>query len=704
MGPATQIVRVVAAAMLVVGFHLLALGAVAFFAFAAHYAWRRTGAFQAFAVMAVVFVILKALFPPRVTTRLPGPVLIEARQPRLFALIRDVARQTGQPMPAGVYLVAPVNAGVTRTGGILGVGGRDTLVIGLPLLEALSVGQIRSVLAHEFGHFHRGDAAFGPWIYATRQAIERVAIVLQGGFLGLPFVLYWRLFMRITQAISRAQERAADELAARIAGPRQSVEGLRRLNGATLAFESYWAGEMAPALEAGFLPPIAAGFRRFMANEDVARTVANTTAEEMKTTTSPYDSHPSLRERIARFKRLPPDPPAKVDPPAIELIDDVKDLERRLLGTIFGEADVRRLRPIDWEDVGRNVHVPRWRALASRKGRALAGATVSSVAVLAAGLDSEGGFLGAVDPDTPPADRRATAEWMLGASLAAALDAEGWTVRTVPGIPIRAEKDGETIEPFAVVGEIAAGRLPAGDWAASCERRGLADVPLVPPAADAGRSRPVPEPIALEPVADPGSTLLAANAVPAALTLAIGLATFVSASRPEPPVDHPSEARRGCDAGDPSACFHLGVHYMEADGVAPDPEVQLALFQKACEGGIPEGCYNAGNAHNDCRDRPRDDTIALRYFDNGCARGDRESCQAAVQMRAEPKPKPVDSYEDACGAGVAARCTDMGTLNQCGLAGLARDTAQAEAFYRQGCQGGDTIGCGFLKSYGYAAP
>jgi len=55
-------------------------------------------------------------------------------------------------MPKEVYLIADVNASVAQRGGILGVGSRRVVGLGLPLTRILSVAQLRAVLAHEFGH------------------------------------------------------------------------------------------------------------------------------------------------------------------------------------------------------------------------------------------------------------------------------------------------------------------------------------------------------------------------------------------------------------------------------------------------------------------------------------------------------------------------------------------------------------------------
>jgi len=52
----------------------------------------------------------------------------------------------------------------------------------------------------------------------TRAAIGRTLEGLRDSWISAPFRLYARLFLKLTQAVSREQEFLADELAARLAG------------------------------------------------------------------------------------------------------------------------------------------------------------------------------------------------------------------------------------------------------------------------------------------------------------------------------------------------------------------------------------------------------------------------------------------------------------------------------------------------------
>lgn len=181
-------------------------------------------------------VILASIIPRRRRFVPPGPVLTEAAAPGLFHELGSISEATAVPLPAQVYAVLEVNAGVARVGGFLGVGAREILLVGLPLMAVLTVSELRSVLAHEFGHYHGGETKLGPVIYRTRQAMMRTLSGLEiGGTLSvvrMPFVMYARTFMRITQAVSRRQELDADRMAATVAGPASAQSAVRKIHSA----------------------------------------------------------------------------------------------------------------------------------------------------------------------------------------------------------------------------------------------------------------------------------------------------------------------------------------------------------------------------------------------------------------------------------------------------------------------------------------
>jgi heat shock protein HtpX len=234
----------------------------------------------------------------------PGPLLDEATEPRLFALVRYIAEVTRQAMPSEIYLLGQANAFVAQRGGVMGVGSRRVMGIGLPLLQAMPLAEVRSVVAHEFGHYTASDVALSPWIHATRSAIARSVATIDDSIVGRPFVWYSRMFMRLTAMISKRQEFVADLVSARVAGADVAARALQRVSEIAPAYAMYSQTEVMPVLRAGFMPPIHEGFHYFLKSDRYRQLVIQARAsanDEPEADES--DTHPPLPERLRAWAR-----------------------------------------------------------------------------------------------------------------------------------------------------------------------------------------------------------------------------------------------------------------------------------------------------------------------------------------------------------------------------------------------------------------
>ncbi|HEU4564303.1 MAG TPA: M48 family metallopeptidase [Gemmatimonadaceae bacterium] len=477
--------RAALAVLLLVGFYALAfalVGALLYLPYAElRYLDRVHGRVLLFCGVGV-FLVLRAIAPRRDRFIPPGPALDAAEHPELFAMLREVAAATGQAMPAEVYLVPDMNAFVAQRGGVMGIGSRRVMGLGLPLMQTLTVAQLRAVIAHEFGHYHGGDTALGPWIYKTRAALGRTLHELSGHstMLRKPFEWYGTAFLRITHAISRRQEYAADALAARVVGRVPLVEGLRTVYGASDAFGGYWRTELGPALARGYQPPIADGFRRYLAAPTMAESVRATTEQAMaQESADPYDTHPTLAERIAALGEQPEERATADDPAAVTLLRDLPAMERALLTEVMPADALHGLQAVAWEEVPECVWAPTWREQAQEHAAALAG--VTPVDIIPFGDDGRPlvvrlGLASA--PEEVTQDHLRQAAHILGAALATALHARGWTLHALPGETIFLERDGHTVAPFELLYDLWSGDLPGDDWRARCEAAGIAAIDL----------------------------------------------------------------------------------------------------------------------------------------------------------------------------------------------------------------------------------
>lgn len=408
--------------------------------------------------------ILWSLLPRRVPFEPPGPLLTEAEHPRLFATIRDVARRMDAQLPAEVYLIADVNAFVAQVGGFLGLGGRRVMGIGLGLLAVDNLSQFRATVAHEFGHFKGGETKLSGLIYATRTMMIRTLENLgqsSGALLRKPFEWMLRIYLRITQAISRQQELVADEWSLRIAGKQAHITGLRQegLHGA--GFSLFLNNEVYPLGKLGVVPDnLFEGYRRYIGSSDWARVQPEVKALLSRRETDPYDSHPGLEERIAFAEKVEVAEQPVDETPAYTLLSDVEALEKRYTA----EMKPEELKLIPWSEVGTRWSAM-WNETASRVQARVPGFSLAWLPVLlkdTAGWDSfaesvQPALVGYRAPDRVERVRKVVSH-VVSAYLGSLLARHGFTWTTSPGEPLRLEREGVVVDPTALVEEVLAGK------------------------------------------------------------------------------------------------------------------------------------------------------------------------------------------------------------------------------------------------------
>lgn len=486
--------RAVLAVVLMVGFYVLAIGlALGLFAIPVLEVKLAHRIHPKLAIACVIggLGILISVVPRPDSFEPPGPRLTRKRHPRLFEVLERLAAEVREPMPAEVYLVPDVNAFVTSRGGLMGFGSRRVMGVGLPLMQLLTVEEMKGVLAHELGHFKGGDVALGPWIYKTRGAIGRTIETFGESVLQYPFKAYGYMFLAITSAVSRRQELNADALAASVVGPRAFAEGLKKSHGGAPAFDAFMNLEYLPALSSGFRPPLAAGFGMFLRADAVSKAVNEGVRSELRQGKgSIYDTHPPLKERLASLEAAPPREKGPRSPAAVTLLDDVEDLEQELLSMLFG-AKARTLSAVAWVELGDKALVPRWREGLQEAGKKLAGVTP---ATLPDRLERLQDLVERKQDGGPPLGReeaRERAQGVISTALAVALADKGWRISAAPGEPVLARQGERTLEPGKLVEQLVKGELAPDAWRRTWAEVGLEHVELV--AAGAAAAEVAPE-------------------------------------------------------------------------------------------------------------------------------------------------------------------------------------------------------------------
>jgi Zn-dependent protease with chaperone function len=467
--------RALTAVVLMIGFYALALGMAGGLLWLVWYDITEAGGHIRLILFGTVIagMILWSIVPRRIRYDVPGPRLAQDEQPELFAVIEEVARATDQKMPADVYLARDVNAGVLQVGGLLGIGTRRVLEIGLPLLQSLTISQFRAVIAHEFGHYHGGDTSLAPLVYRTREAISRTVNTLadDDGFIHKPFLWYGNFFLRVTQAISRAQELAADRLSAQVAGAKNAAAALVAVEGAAAAHQSYWDGEVMPLVANGYRPPLALGFARFTSVATISSAVSKIIEENLQGgEKNEYDSHPPLRERVEALGVIPSPEVDASEEKAATLLRDLPRLEEALVANMLADWFAAKVQPVTWEEAGTRVYLPGWREHATKHATVLGELTPLALPSVAQKLVDFSARLKLTEEDGEQTEAACT---IVGSALAVRLHDLGWMCDAMPGKPIAFSRDGRTIEPFGVMRRLRAGELTSEAWEAQCRDAGI---------------------------------------------------------------------------------------------------------------------------------------------------------------------------------------------------------------------------------------
>jgi Zn-dependent protease with chaperone function len=284
---------------------------------------------------------------PRSEAPLGVPVTL-ADAPELHGLVAETAAAIGTAPPREIRAELSANA---STNG-------HALVLGIALIAGLDRDQLRAVIAHELAHTHLRHAAAQRWIGTTFQTASRVHMFLSlmeqralfAGMLSAPLRHaaggYLRLATRATRDLKAGREVAADELAARIAGPAATAAALERLSGLHITTANWFDATLVPALDAGSRPPIVASLAaHFDAPETRAVIAAVAANGRHDTTMHPGASHPPLGARLAIVREAPSPARAADHRPAAGLLPDrtLDVLEQALLARLAGPDRVASL-------------------------------------------------------------------------------------------------------------------------------------------------------------------------------------------------------------------------------------------------------------------------------------------------------------------------------------------------------------------------
>jgi Zn-dependent protease with chaperone function len=254
------------------------------------------------------FTLLRALW---VRTPVPNGLPLQASDaPALFELIAELSRRLESPLPETVLVNEDFNAAIVQraTLGAFGVY-RSYLVLGWPLMQALTAEQFHSVVAHEFGHLSGNHGRLASWIYRQRVTWATLSHHLErgGSSSGLGAAVFGNFarwyepkFAARSFVLARAHEYQADRCAVESTSPRAAGSALVRIHAAGAWVEQqYFAarlkeGETVSEAPADIFTRMGAELGQPLPADEVGNWVSKAWSRP----TDYHDTHPGLADRL----------------------------------------------------------------------------------------------------------------------------------------------------------------------------------------------------------------------------------------------------------------------------------------------------------------------------------------------------------------------------------------------------------------------
>lgn len=338
-------------------------------------------------VTAIVCIVMLGVLVQSLAIELGAPAgreVTSEEAPALFAAIDDVIERTAVTIKDKVR---PVTIDSVVLDGSFevrlhqlpdwGVFGRyhNHLQIGVPLLAALNIAELKALLAHELGHLGRAHERFEAWIYRQRvvwralqdkydhpvSTIDRVLAKFYA-----PYALYFHAYSFV---LARKLEYSADRVAAKATHPGALANALTKiaLMGRYLE-EVYWPRFMAQVEQSPEPPymPFAMLPRAFgLGQKQWSR--QDWLDRSLRTFPTEGDTHPSLGERFAALNILPAPPSYAPDRSALSLFG------RNSQDTLkWCDDEWRRENGPAWRKRHRDIKEIRWKIEEYERAQAVA--------------------------------------------------------------------------------------------------------------------------------------------------------------------------------------------------------------------------------------------------------------------------------------------------------------------------------------------
>jgi Zn-dependent protease with chaperone function len=254
----------------------------------------------------------------------------------LWALVDAAAVAAGVRPPDAVVVVAEATAALSERTRLLGlIGGRRDLYVGLPLLQAWGADRLRAVVAHQLAHGSPRLGRWAPLAYRGRVAVGRtIPRISRRNPAGPLLRAYAAAYHRVDAPVSRAQELAADRIAAEFAGRPAAIAAFRDGPALEAMQRLFYSEYLSPGWRTGHAPDdIFGGLLRVLAAR--ADEIALFRKRE-PATPGVWDTHPPLADRLATLNDDPAVPsPRDHTGDDVDLVPDLPGLGRALQAVAF---------------------------------------------------------------------------------------------------------------------------------------------------------------------------------------------------------------------------------------------------------------------------------------------------------------------------------------------------------------------------------
>lgn len=333
----------------------------------------------------VLIFLIKFIFVKN-TNDLSNLTEINEEQPVLYSFIQSIATKVDTDTPKKIFLSPDVNASVFYDSSFwsMFLPVKKNLIIGMGLVNIVTVNEFRAILAHEFGHFSQKTMKVGSYVYNVNRIIYNMlfendsytklansisgfsnhlslfVIIAMKINQGIQYILrqIYTVVNKSYMALSREMEFHADEVAANVAGSKALADSLLRLDIADNSYNqviSFYNNRIKDAVKTTNLYPQQKFVMNFLAKHvelvfqndlpSVTSDFSYRFNRSKLVITNQWASHPSTEDRVKALKELNIPPQEEDDRLAQVLFSDVEKLQEviteKIFSTVQYEGDIK---------------------------------------------------------------------------------------------------------------------------------------------------------------------------------------------------------------------------------------------------------------------------------------------------------------------------------------------------------------------------